>query len=223
MAKNQKKKQQAAMKKRRKDKVRHKQSTKALAQPSAKALIKGARKFPFMECWISAGWDTEGASGLVTVLIAREQPDGHVLFASYLLDIYCLGLKSTMYNANVPRSEFRQVVDQVFVQMEPESCSPELAHQMVYEAIDYAAQFDFKPHRDFKLAKYILDPPGSLATPHDLTFGKDGKPLFINGPYDDVDAIVAKLNKNPGEGNYHYLVQVGESEEFEELDEPDDA
>ena len=209
MAKNTKKKQQAALKKRRKDKARHKEKTKSLTLPSPRTLVKKAREFPIKDCWISAGWEDEGTSGLVTVLIAREQPDGNVVFATYLLDIFCLGLKDTMYNANISASDFRQVMRDVFLHTQPESCSPELAHQMVYECIDYAAQFDLKPHRDFKLSKHVLEPRESLSAPHKLTFGKGGKPFFINGPYDNINAILAKLDKHPGKGNYEFMLMDG--------------
>jgi hypothetical protein len=218
MAKSTKKKQQAALKKRRKDKARRKQQANTLTLPNPRTLIKGARKFPILQCWISSGWDDEEQSGLVQVLVAREQPDQGIVFAKYLIDIFCLGLKDAMCNAGIPRSEFRQMLGQLFIGTEVEACSPELAHQMVYESIAYAAQFGFKPHSDFKLAKNLLEPQGSLDTPYKLTFGKDGKPFFINGPYDDVDAILAKLDKNPGQGNYHSMMQSGDFDilEFDE-------
>jgi hypothetical protein len=49
----------------------------------------------------------------------------------------------------------------------------------------------------------------------EVTFGKDGKPFFVNGPNDNTRAIVDQLEKTAGTGNYNYLVMVGEDiEEF---------
>jgi hypothetical protein len=38
---------------------------------------------------------------------------------------------------------------------------------------------------------------------------RDGKPTFINGPHDDAFAILAKLRKSVGEGNYDCLIGSG--------------
>ncbi|MBE9062172.1 hypothetical protein [cf. Phormidesmis sp. LEGE 11477] len=42
-----------------------------------------------------------------------------------------------------------------------------------------------------------------------LEFGKDGKPLYVNGPYDNADKVIKTLEKSVGKGNYDYLLQGG--------------
>jgi hypothetical protein len=39
-----------------------------------------------------------------------------------------------------------------------------------------------------------------------IEFGKDGEPFYINGPYDNPEAIIAKLQETVGEGNFKYLI-----------------
>ncbi|HEY0753962.1 MAG TPA: hypothetical protein VGD98_08390 [Ktedonobacteraceae bacterium] len=97
---------------------------------------------------------------------------------------------------------------QLFHHQLPEKCPPELAHQMIYASIDYAAQFGFEPERDFALTKNILIPRGELPEPYKLTFGKDGKPFYIAGPHDNPARILRQLEKTVGEGNYDYLMPV---------------
>jgi hypothetical protein len=80
---------------------------------------------------------------------------------------------------------------------------------MVYQAIDYAARFGFRPQADFAISEYLLEPRGTFAEPYALTFGKDGQPLFIAGTHDDAKAIVAQLERTAGPGNYHYIVSFG--------------
>ena len=58
----------------------------------------------------------------------------------------------------------------------------------------------------FELAEKILDPDLIDDGIDDIGVGKDGKPLFINGPYDNIDSIIATLNRNIGEGNYEVLI-----------------
>jgi hypothetical protein len=35
-------------------------------------------------------------------------------------------------------------------------------------------------------------------------------PLFIAGPFDSINKILATLNKTVGEGNYHYIYSPDE-------------
>jgi hypothetical protein len=92
--------------------------------------------------------------------------------------------------------------------MEP--CLPELAHQMIYQAIDYAAQFGFKPQKDYKWSRLILEKRGILPETSPITFGRAGKPFYVSGPYDNAEAIIARLEKTAGPGNYDYLIQTEE-------------
>jgi hypothetical protein len=42
------------------------------------------------------------------------------------------------------------------------------------------------------------------------TGGPNGKPFFVNGPHDDVDRIMAQLRRVVGDGNFDYLISLGE-------------
>jgi hypothetical protein len=188
---------------------------KSLRQQSISVSVSGtvrrARTFPIAGCWITSGWDQEDNSGLVEVVVAREQPDGAICFGTYLVDKYCLGLKNTFTRAGYSRRRFEdELHGKMFPESSPVACSPELAHQMVYASIDYAARFGFTPQEDFALSQYVLTPRGELEEPYDLVFGKDGKPFFIAGPYDDANLILRQLRMTAGEGNYHYLVALGD-------------
>jgi len=44
--------------------------------------------------------------------------------------------------------------------------------------------------------------------------GKDGKPFFIAGPYDNVDRIMAKLTRKLGPDGFHFLFPVSGDEEI---------
>jgi hypothetical protein len=175
---------------------------------SSSAIIRRARAFPILECWISAGWQ-EDDPGLVEVIVVREQPDGDICFGMYLLDKYCLGLKKTFAKTGYSHRRFEdQLHNEFFPETPPAACSPELAHQMIYASIDYAARFGFTSYADFALTQYLLAPRGELEEPYNLTFGRDGKPFFIAGPYDDAKAIISQLEKTAGPGNYDYLIMA---------------
>jgi len=211
MPRDERKRQKALMKKRSKGKAasQHRSHQPGLTSASPQAMISRARTFPIFECLISDSWQKENP-GLVQILLARQQPDGDICFATYLVDKLCLGLKDTFANANFSRTRYHnEVRSKISRTTKLVECSPELAHQMIYESIDFAAQFGFQPQKDFMLSQYLLTPRGELEEPYKLTFGRDGKPFYISGPHDNPERIMRQLEKTAGPGNYDYLVGLG--------------
>jgi hypothetical protein len=47
-------------------------------------------------------------------------------------------------------------------------------------------------------------------TVDEIPVGLDGKPLFVNGPRDDVPMILAHVDRVAGRGNYHYMLGDGD-------------
>jgi hypothetical protein len=221
MPRDERKRQKSLMKQRSKQKTvtQHKAQQQALTPSSPQAIIRRARTYPLYECLISDNWDKKDNNGLVEILVARHQPDGDICFGVYLIDTFCLGLKNTFANAGFSRSRYQsEVRNRVFRAGKPVECPIELAHQMIYQSIEYAEQFGFEPEKDFALSQYLLVPRGELEEPYDLTFGKDGKPFFISGPNDNAARIMRQLEKTAGPGNYGYLAMIG-GEPFDDEDE----
>ena len=207
MKKGDKKKQQKALKKRAEHKQMRKQEN---AQQALSPLryVRQASSYPIEGCWVQQGWDQ---GGLAVVVIARRQPNGNLVFGNYLVDCYCLGVKDTYFDTDIPPGEFRNhTLPTMYREAgKPIEISPELAHEIIYGSIAYAGQFGFRPHRDFAQSQSILDPPEAHPRTGKVKFGKDGKPLYISGPRDNVDAIMRQLGCTAGEGNYDVLAQIG--------------
>ncbi|MFL5660431.1 MAG: hypothetical protein ACJ8BW_03685 [Ktedonobacteraceae bacterium] len=210
MPRDPRKHQKALMKKQSKHKaaLQSKAHQQASSSLSSQAIIRRARTFPILECWISANWQKDDL-GLVEILLARQQPDSDICFGVYLVDKYCLGLKNTFANAGFSRTRYQnEIFNKVFRETEPQACPVDLAHQMIYASIEYAAQFGFQPDKDFALTQYLLAPRGELEETYQLTFGKNGKPFFIAGPHDNVARILKQLEKTAGPGNYDYVAPL---------------
>ena len=215
MPRDERKHQKALMKKRSKQKVavQHRAHQQAFTSLSTEAIIRRARAFPLVECLINSNWQKDDL-GLVQILLSRQQPDGDICFGVYLVDKFCLGLKNTFDRAGVSRSRYKsEASDRIFRETVPQECPLELAHQMIYASIDYAAQFGFQPNEDFALSQYLLAPRGELEEPYDITFGKDGKPFYIAGPHDNATRIMRQLEKTAGPGNFNYLVALDDLQE----------
>ena len=220
MPRDERKRQKTLMKQRSKQKAaaQHRAHQQALTPSSPQAILRHARTYPLYECLISDNWNKKEHSGLVEVLIARKQPDDTICFGVYLIDVYCLGLKNTFAEADFSRGRYlSDIRNKIFRAGKPVECSLELAQQMIYQSIEYAQQFGFEPQKDFALSQYLLTPRGELEEPYDLTFGKDGKPFFINGPHDNVPRILRQLEKTAGPGNYDYMAMVGPPSSDEDI------
>jgi hypothetical protein len=53
-------------------------------------------------------------------------------------------------------------------------------------------------------APYLGIPTGPTA----IRFGREGKPFYISGPYDNPRAVIETLENTAGPGNYHYLTHL---------------
>jgi len=144
---------------------------------------------------------------MTPILIVRKQDETAVLFGVFLVDLYCLGVKDAFCNANITLSKYRDDIRSRFAEEhDMVTCPFELAHQIIYGAIDYAAELGFRPHTDFSLAKHVLEDREAIPPNRDIEFGKDGKPLFVSGPHDNVKRIMAQLDKKLGKDGYYFLI-----------------
>ncbi len=179
--------------------------------------LEHAREYPILGCWLHAEWEKQG---ITPVVVARQQSPEKVIFAVCMVDLYCLGVKEAYTNADFPKSKFERNLPQM-CSGKPLECSVELAHEIIYGGLEYAQRYGFSPHPDFtrQMADRVLDPPEAHPRTHNVEFGKDGKPFFIAGPYDDeykIEQIIATLRRTAGEGNYHFLFPLNPEKDYQE-------
>jgi len=180
------------------------------------------RQAALIGCWISPGWSSSvqaperpdwpgsapsertGHSGLVTVLVARDRGGSTAGVCFYLVDTWCLGLKDAAGPRSMDRRRLGGFIQQIFSAWdEPAVQVPlELGRQIVYGAIGYARELGFEPHPDFARAAGYL---GTWVGECELTFGRDGKPMYISGPHDDGERIIRMLRRRLGDGNYDFV------------------
>ncbi len=169
-----------------------------------KYIIRNGRTLPIFKCLIGDGYEEQG---LTQCLIIRKQPGGKFTFAFFMVDRLCLGVKNAFVNCNFTEEQIEDLIEKVFRDYEPEEVTPAYFHNLVYGAIDYAGEFGLKPHKDFGLAEYILDPDLIDDGIDEIEMGLDGKPFFISGPYDNVQKILNALDRTVGEGNYTFITR----------------
>ena len=173
--------------------------------------LQNARVYPLHGCWIMDGWQD---TGITPVIVARMQDNDRIMFGVYMVDYYCLGIKNAYTRVNYSRNRFERELPKLCANA-PVSCSVELAHELIYGALEYAEKLGFEPHPDFykQKADQILDPVNAHPRTNGVTFGKDGKPLYVSGPYDSEmksRSVINTLTRTCGPGNFDYLVTLGD-------------
>ena len=179
--------------------------------------LQRAREYPILGCWVMKGWQEEG---ITPVVVARQQESDKVIFAVCLVDVYCLGIKDAYANADISMRNFHSKLSKMCNGL-PEPCSIELAHEIIYGGMEYAERYGFKPHIDFtgQFCDQVLAPPEILPLTNNVIFGKDGKPFYVSGPYDDerkINSVINILMRTAGEGNFDYVAGFGPSDFLDE-------
>jgi len=165
-------------------------------------------------CWVNAGWSTGlgvdpsrgwvdeapaagSLGGLVGILVARRHRHDRVSVCGYLVDVYCLGVKNAlgpMVMTDVELSRFRSHYFDGFGSGWQDA-PIELAADLVFGGVEYARRLGFEPHPDLAPAVGHLGP---WEAPAAITFGHDGKPFYMSGPYDNPRKVMKTLERNLG-------------------------
>lgn len=162
-------------------------------------LKKQLSDWPVVTCLVNDDFDL---TGLATVIVVRENPENNrLVIASFLCDIFCLGIKNVLFETNTTETRLDYLLD---------------AQPQDFEAIDYTSARDlvlgayaqnlgFEPHSDYERAKAMIeyDDPFNFRR---FEYGRNGRPFYYIGPHDDYATIFEKLDKSCGKGNFDYEI-----------------
>jgi hypothetical protein len=170
-----------------------------------------SRQLPIYQCFINDGWQEKG---MANILISRRHRQGNVTCCSYLVDISLLGIKDTLFRFNLVEDDYEEFKELYFSRAESFlEIDYQLAHNIIFAAWEFAEQFEFKPCKEFlSTTQYFLEEDDDRIDLIEIECGKDGKPFYVRGPYDNdqkAQKILAQLERTAGAGNYHYLLEVG--------------
>jgi hypothetical protein len=198
MSKNEARRQkQLAKKKAKRDEKR----TQMARQSSDNPLIRlaEAESWPIVDALVP---ETLWARGIGQLILTRRLPDGRLALGNFLVDVFCLGVKDAYWNI-ISEWDFDKLKHRLEEMGPLYPATPEQFAKLVFGAVDYAQAIGIPPHADFRHARLLLagiDPSKCTDT---FTFGKDGKPFYMNGPHDSpekINVIMHKIRLAGGEG-----------------------
>jgi hypothetical protein len=147
--------------------------------------------------------------GIGYVSVARFRNNGDAEVGVFLLDVYCLGVKDAMYEWLSPAEYEERLLAGLFKVTGKEPLDLPTARKLVEAAAAYAESIGFAPHQDYRKARRVFGGINSAESAATFTFGKDGKPFYIQGPNETPlrrQQILHTLRTRCGEGKYEYLV-----------------
>ncbi|MDD4971312.1 MAG: hypothetical protein PHT07_17925 [Paludibacter sp.] len=164
-----------------------------------------ARNLPIYECLVNAEWEK---SKMVTVIVARVHANGNITAGVYLVDLFCLGIKDTTYMFNISLPGYKDQINKM-VNIQAIPVSYELAHNIVFAGLDYAAELGLNPRKEFtSLTRYILEEDTDDVELIEIECGRNGRPFYIQGQYDSeqmVKKVEGQLERAVGKGNYDVI------------------
>ena len=81
----------------------------------------------------------------------------------------------------------------------------EVLHNWVFGALEYAAEAGLAPHKDFAVARYLLEDDEDERVPIiEYEFGLKGKHHLVCNSFQEFERLKPILDENLGKGNYSW-------------------
>jgi hypothetical protein len=171
-------------------------------------------------CYIASA--CHSGVGIGSVLIARRAVSGQRTFALFLVDAFCLGVKDVV-GKTCSATQLADIIEDLRLRDPIEAVEPGVARGYVEAAIAYAQSLGFAPHSDYRKVAPLWGDIQATEVPEKYKFGRNGRPAYIAGPYDDQSRqmlIINTLTRKVGAKNYDYVVSNGSLGNLDDL--PDD-
>jgi len=179
-----------------------------------------ARKLPIYECWVNEDFQT---SGMANVLVSRIHKNGNLTGAIYLIDLFCLGVKDSVYFFNSDAGEYKEEILTAI----PERIKIDYnhAHNLIYGAEIYAEELGLSAHKSFKTSQYILEEDTDDIPLEYFEFGENGKPHLFVSKNESRNLEIKLMENKLGKDGFHVTYQdleFSEEDACEDTDEEDD-
>ena len=206
MAQSEQQRQRKLAKKQAKNREKHKLITRKQQELASLAgKMQASAGGAIVHCGVC---DSIAETGLGHVFIARQGPSRQVAVVGFLVDASCLGVKDLFADLRGP-AEAKELIKEMEIERGLKSVAPELARGLVEASIEYAKSLGFEPHADYRKVAAIWGDIEAESIVGQYEFGREGKPFYANGPYEDAakqQLILRTLERNVGAGNFDFML-----------------
>ena len=155
-----------------------------------------ARRLEIGTCYVCDSIEEDGEG---IIIVSRKHNGGRISFASFLVDIFCLGVKDTFYRMRLMLDEFEDYIEQIDDALGIRECTYEEAHNWVWGGVAWAEDGGIPPHKDFAITQFMLEDDTEDVPLIDLPFGKDGKHFLMANSMQEMNQYMPTLIKNLGD------------------------
>jgi hypothetical protein len=172
-------------------------------ETSLPARVLRAAHAPIQYCFLTEAVFDLGMGALV---LARGATPHHLALSSFLVDVFCLGIKDVMFES-VESEVFEMFMEATDAGSPLVPVDPSDARKLLRDLAAWSQSIGFAPHRDFAAVERIFGDVSVDASDAVFRFGRDGKPVYIPGPYDTAPLIrrrIAQLQKFLGDDGFGF-------------------
>ena len=167
---------------------------------------KKSRSLPIHECFINDEWEEAREA---SIIIARKHTNGNFTVGFFLVDLLCLGVKDAYFDFNIIEPDYKETLEKMEEYGEMKKISYTLAHNIIFSGLEFADDYDFKPHKKFtSTMQYFLEEDTDDIELMVIECGRNNQPMYVKGAYENEaegDRILAQLERTAGKGNYQFI------------------
>lgn len=208
----------AAKAARRKKQLAERRKAAAAPQMSLAAQMRQFAVAPIHSCLIS---EPLFDSGMGYLVLARKAADGRTAMATFLLDVQCVGVKDVILRL-AGAHEIEQFIDRLNDAQPMVAIEPSRARKLLRDLVAWSRSIGLAPHPDYAAAAPLLGDISADTCDETFSFGKDGKPLLIQGPSDTPARTrkrIEALRRTLGDDGFDYILAIDDDDDLLDDDE----
>ena len=152
---------------------------------SLEGMVRRAAALPIQHCLLT---EAIFENGLGILVVARGLTPEHVGMATFLIDMFCLGVKDVTFKW-IGAEEFAFHVEKLGAAAPLVPVDPSYGRKLLRDAVAWSQSKGFPPHRDFSVVAPILADVNTDTCDEIFRFGRDGKPFYMPGPNESPSVV----------------------------------
>ncbi|NQU35419.1 MAG: hypothetical protein HQ521_19510 [Bacteroidetes bacterium] len=161
-----------------------------------------ARNLKIGKCYITEGWELmrEG-----NIIITRLHTNGNITVGYFLVDLGLLGVKDAFYDFNVSDDRLLDILKENNGEGRFIEIDYELAHNIIYGAVEYAEDYGFIPCKEYAVAKFVLDEDDDNTSYIEIEYGAEGLPTVFCDNKSPRTREIKQMEERVGLGNFKVI------------------